>query len=56
MIHGTNGKSSGARISTSRDSTWKQVKPLLGMVSASWKRFLSTDAREHEIDILKKHE
>jgi len=26
------------------------------MVSGSWKRFLSTDAQEHEMEILKKHE
>ena len=39
-----------------RDEVLVTVKPLLEMVSTSWKRFLSTCAREHEIDILKKHE
>ena len=28
----------------------------LSMVSGSWRRFLSTDAEDHEIDLLKMHE
>jgi putative transposase len=39
-----------------RDDVLVRVKPLLEMVSTSWKQFLSTDARDREIDILKKHE
>ena len=33
-----------------------KTKPLLEMVSSTWKRFLSDDAKNHEIEILKKHE
>jgi putative transposase len=39
-----------------RDDVLVKVKTLLEMVSTSWKQFLSTGAREYEIDILKKHE
>ena len=38
------------------DDILLKTKPLLGMVSNSWKRFLSEDAKNHEIEILKKHE
>ena len=30
--------------------------PIIEMVSSSWKRFLATDAKNHEIVILQKHE
>ena len=38
------------------DDILVKTKPLLEMVSSSWQRFLSDDAKNHEIEILKKHE
>jgi len=38
------------------DDILVKTKPPLEMVSRSWKRFLSDDAKNHEIEILKKHE
>ncbi|HHP7236466.1 MAG TPA: transposase, partial [Desulfobacterales bacterium] len=39
-----------------RDEVLVTVKPLLEMVSTSWKRFLSTNAEDHKIELLKNHE
>ena len=47
--------SAGAHLKGGDDILVK-TKPLLEMVSSSWKRFLSDDAKNHEIEILKKHE
>jgi len=47
--------SAGAHLK-GRDDILVKTQPLIKMVSGSWKRFLSTDAQEHEMEILKKHE
>ena len=39
-----------------RDDILVKTQPLIKMVSSSWKRFLTTDAKDHDIEILKKHE
>ncbi len=39
-----------------RDDILVKTMPLLEMVSSSWKRFLSTDAEDREMEMLRKHE
>ncbi|MFA6012706.1 MAG: transposase [Desulfobacteraceae bacterium] len=47
--------SAGSHI-TGKDDILVKTRPLLDMVKKSWKRFLSTDAQEMEIEMFRKHE
>ena len=48
--------SSAAAHLKGRDDILVRAKPLLQMVSGPWKRFLSTDAMDDDVEILRKHE
>ena len=48
---------SSARAHVKRiDDILVQTKPLLSMINSSWRKFISSDARESEMALFRKHE
>jgi len=47
--------SAGAHVKR-KDDILVQTKPLLAMIKSSWTKFLSVDAQESDMSLIRKHE